>query len=192
MPDQKTMWTRCQGGFSVMWVPKLLLSLVKIRIFCPKMTKFCLKLAFFGYFWPGLAGSLGALLVGWLVVVARAVPRKTPEITNLEFKSQSCLQNHVFLPTELGQIFVKCYIKTFVEHWNTSCSFWHASLFLPSPYILSLWQCHLNVNTATWILHHLTDLTINCSWGPVFAFSDTFFGTWVDYGSNMPKGILTI
>ena len=26
MPDQKTMRTRCLGGFSVMWVPKLLLS----------------------------------------------------------------------------------------------------------------------------------------------------------------------
>ena len=32
MPDQKTMRTRCLGGFSVMWVPKLLISLVKIRI----------------------------------------------------------------------------------------------------------------------------------------------------------------
>ena len=53
-----------------MWVTKLLISLVKIRIFCPRMTKFGPKLAFL----PGLAGSFGALLV----VVARAVSRKTP------------------------------------------------------------------------------------------------------------------
>ena len=46
----------------------------KIRIFCPKTSKFDLKFAFL----PGLAGSFGALLVGWLVVVAQAVSRKTP------------------------------------------------------------------------------------------------------------------
>ena len=73
MPDQKTMWTRCLGGFSVMWVTKLMISPVKKRIFCPKTTKFSPKLAFLS-----IAGSFGALLVGWLVVVARAVSRKTP------------------------------------------------------------------------------------------------------------------
>ena len=46
MPDQKTMWTRCLGGFSVMWVTKLLIFPVEIKIFCPKMTKFGPKLAF--------------------------------------------------------------------------------------------------------------------------------------------------
>ena len=35
MPDQKPIWTRCLGGFSVMWVTKLLISPGKIRIFCP-------------------------------------------------------------------------------------------------------------------------------------------------------------
>ena len=40
------MQIRCLGGFSVMWVPKLLLSLVKIRTFCPETTKFGPKLAF--------------------------------------------------------------------------------------------------------------------------------------------------
>ena len=40
----------------------------------PKTTQFGPKLAFL----PGLADSFGALLVGWLVVVARAVSRKTP------------------------------------------------------------------------------------------------------------------
>ena len=45
----------------------------KKRIFCPKTTKFSPKFAFLSS-----AGSFGALLVGWLVVVARAVSRKTP------------------------------------------------------------------------------------------------------------------
>ena len=35
------------------------------------------KIGIFGHFGPGLAASFGALLVGWLVVVARAVSRKT-------------------------------------------------------------------------------------------------------------------
>ena len=52
-----------------MWEPKLLLSPVKSRIFCPKTT----KLGIFGHFRPGLAGSFGALLVGWLVVLARGL-----------------------------------------------------------------------------------------------------------------------
>ena len=56
-----------------MWVPKLLISPVIIRIFCPKTTKFGPNLAFLS-----IAGSFGALFVGWLVVVARAVSRKTP------------------------------------------------------------------------------------------------------------------
>ena len=44
--DHKPMQTRCLGGFSIMWVTKLLISSVKKRIFCPKMTKFGPKLAF--------------------------------------------------------------------------------------------------------------------------------------------------
>ena len=52
---------------------KLLISRVKIRIFCPKTSKFGPILAFLS-----IADLFGALLVGWLVVVARAVSRKTP------------------------------------------------------------------------------------------------------------------
>ena len=55
LPDHKTMRTRCLGGFSVMWVAKLLLPLKKIRIFGPKTAKFGSKLAFlakYGHFWP--------------------------------------------------------------------------------------------------------------------------------------------
>ena len=40
------MRTSCLGGFSVMWVTKLLNSPVKIWIFCPKTIKFGLILAF--------------------------------------------------------------------------------------------------------------------------------------------------
>ena len=46
-----------------MWVTKLLISLVKIW----------LKIGVFVHFWPGLAGSFGALLVGWSVAVARGL-----------------------------------------------------------------------------------------------------------------------
>ena len=46
MPDQITMRTRCPCGFSVVWVTIFLISPVKIRIFCPKTTKFGPKLAF--------------------------------------------------------------------------------------------------------------------------------------------------
>ena len=78
MPNQKTMWTRCLGGFSVMWVTKLLISPVKKRIFCPKTTKFGPKLAFLvnlgqamqAYSMP-CCGSVGGC-------GARAVSRKTP------------------------------------------------------------------------------------------------------------------
>ena len=55
-----------------MWVTKLLISPVKIRIFCPKKSKFGPKMAFL--FISGQA--LPAHLVG--VCGARAVSRKTP------------------------------------------------------------------------------------------------------------------
>ena len=40
----------------------------KKKDFCPKKNKFSLKLAFLS-----IAGSFGALLVGWMVVVARGL-----------------------------------------------------------------------------------------------------------------------
>ena len=72
MPDQKPMPTRCLGGFSVMWITKLLISPVKIRIFCPKKSKFGPKMAFLFI----LGQALPAHLVGGCC--ARAVSRKTP------------------------------------------------------------------------------------------------------------------
>ena len=68
-----------------MWVTKLLISPVKKRIFCPKTTKYSLKLAFLS-----IAGSFDALLVDWLVVVVRAVSRKTP-IYFIDFTNLLCL-----------------------------------------------------------------------------------------------------
>ena len=68
MPDQKT---------NVNKVPRLVFryvgnktfdSPVKKRIFCPKTTQFGSNLAV-----PIISGSFGALLVGWLVVVARGL-----------------------------------------------------------------------------------------------------------------------
>ena len=53
-----------------MWVQKLLLPTVKIRIL-PKSDQVLPEIGIFGHFWPGLAGSFDALLMGWLVVVAR-------------------------------------------------------------------------------------------------------------------------
>ena len=90
MPNQKTMWTRCPGGFSVMWVTKLLISPVKKRIFCPKTTKFGPKLAFLVI----LGQALPAHWVPcWWVggCGARAVSRKTP-IYFITFEKQSMIK----------------------------------------------------------------------------------------------------
>ena len=74
-----------------MLVPKLLLTPIKIRIFGPKTAKIGPKYAFLvilGQILPFFAHFVqcptknqceqSALLVGWLVGVARAVSRKTP------------------------------------------------------------------------------------------------------------------
>ena len=42
-----------------MWVTKLLISPVKIRIFCPKATKIGPEIGIFVHLGPGLAGSFG-------------------------------------------------------------------------------------------------------------------------------------
>ena len=53
-----------------MWVTKLLISQVKKKDFLPQNDPIWPKIGIFG---PGLAGSFGALLVGWLKVVARGL-----------------------------------------------------------------------------------------------------------------------
>ena len=78
MPDQKSMRTRCLGGFSVMWVTKLLISPVKKRFFAPKRP----NLAQNWHFWSFCARGCRLIWcpVGGLVsgCGARAVSRKTP------------------------------------------------------------------------------------------------------------------
>ena len=97
-----------------MWVTKLLISPVKIRIFCPKTTKFGPKLAFL----PGLAGSFGALLVGWLVVGARAVSRKTPiyfinNDNDDDFDIVAMVANDVPKCTYITKTLVRCSLSVF-------------------------------------------------------------------------------
>ena len=58
MADQITMQTRCLGGFSVTWVPKLLLPAGRIRIFGPKrpnVVQNMLFRSFLGQIWAFLA-----------------------------------------------------------------------------------------------------------------------------------------
>ena len=57
-----------------MWVTKLLISPVKIRIFCQRTTKFSQKLAFLPGLWL-IWCPVGGLVGG---CCARAVSRKTP------------------------------------------------------------------------------------------------------------------
>ena len=52
--DQKTMRTRCPGGFCIKWVPKLLLPPIKIRIIGPKTIKLSPKYAFLVIFFLSL------------------------------------------------------------------------------------------------------------------------------------------
>ena len=56
-----------------MWVTKLLIFPVEIRIFLPQNDQIWPKIGIFGQFGPGHAGFFGALLVGRLVVVARGL-----------------------------------------------------------------------------------------------------------------------
>ena len=76
MPYQNIMQTRCLGGFSVMWVPKPLLSPVKIRIFALKRHKFAQKMHFWSFWarpWRLIWCPVDRLVGG---CGARAVSRK--------------------------------------------------------------------------------------------------------------------
>ena len=73
MPDQKTMQTRCLGGFSVMWVTKLLISPVKKGFFAQKPP----NLARIWHFWPLLAHSVPCWWVGWWLWRAGCISQDT-------------------------------------------------------------------------------------------------------------------
>ena len=78
MPNQKPMWTRCLGGFSVKWVTKLLIFPVEIRIFCPKTTKFGPKLAFLVNLGQAMqAYSVPCWWVGWWLWRAGCISQDT-------------------------------------------------------------------------------------------------------------------
>ena len=53
-------------GLSIVWVPRL-----SLKILGPKLAKFFQNMLHWAHI--GLAGSLGGLLVGWLVAVARGL-----------------------------------------------------------------------------------------------------------------------
>ena len=61
MADQKTIQTSCLGGFSVMWVPKVLLIPIEIRILGPKRPN--LVLCIYGHLGPNIGrfGPLGPM-----------------------------------------------------------------------------------------------------------------------------------
>ena len=56
-----------------MWETKLLISPVKKKIFLPQNDQIWPKIGILGHYGPCFAGSFSALLVGWLVVVARGL-----------------------------------------------------------------------------------------------------------------------
>ena len=64
MPDQKSMQTRCPGDFSVMLVPKLLLTAIEIRVFGQKNGQIWPKICIVGHFGPniGIYGPLCPML----------------------------------------------------------------------------------------------------------------------------------
>ena len=78
MPDQKPMRARCLGGFSCIWVTKLLISPVKIMIFCPRTTKFGPKLAFLFILGQALPAHLvPCWWVGWWLWSASCISQDT-------------------------------------------------------------------------------------------------------------------
>ena len=77
MPDQKPMWTRCLGEFSVMWVTILLISPVKKRIFAQN-DQIWPKIGIFGWYGPGHAGfSVPCWWVGWRLWRAGCISQDT-------------------------------------------------------------------------------------------------------------------
>ena len=80
--DRKTMQTRCPGVFSVTWVTKLLLPLVKIRIFGPGQAKFCPKNAVLGTYRPVHLVPLLMVVVVRGLYIARLLFTLLYEYTN--------------------------------------------------------------------------------------------------------------
>merc|ERR1712240_572729 len=107
IPHQKTIRTRCLGGFSVMWVTKLLISPVKKGFFAQKRP----NLAQNWHFWSIWARSFRLIQcpVGGSVggCGARAVSRKTPIYfisyqLPLEIVKNCCILDHHDLQLQEG------------------------------------------------------------------------------------------
>ena len=137
MPNQKPMWTRCLGGFSVMWVTKLLIFPVEIRIFCPKTTKFGPKLAFLvnlgqamqAYSMP-CCGSVGGC-------GAQAVYRKTPIYFIKLIASTTIFINRELITSKEEQLMYQ-------HAWVTRIPTTETHLRLgSSPEIRSVWLIHI-------------------------------------------------
>ena len=73
MPDQKTMQTRCLGGFLIFGYQNFC-SLPKLFGFWAQIWHFWPNICIFGQ----ILAFLARLMPCWLVVVARTVSRKTP------------------------------------------------------------------------------------------------------------------
>ena len=112
MPNQKPMWTRCLGGFSVMWVTKLLIFPVEIRIFCPKTTKFGPKLAFLVNLGQAMqAYSMPSWWVGWWFSRAGCISQDTYLLYVFKLWGIKCYLiwclNHKIMNTTIGEV---CFI----------------------------------------------------------------------------------
>ena len=148
MPDQKPMWTRCLGWFSVMWVTKLMISQVKKKKKNPKNDQIWPKIGIFGQLGRGHAGLFSALLVGRLVVVARAVSRKTPIYVIFLVQKAICVLlcgfstcDFVFLT--LIQLLSKQPLSTWqVVRTTTSFSWWSQYIFflMITIYLITPWR----------------------------------------------------
>ena len=95
--------TRCQCGFSVMWVPKLLLPPVKIRIFAQKRPYLAQNWHFWSI-WARPCRLIQCPVVGRLVVVARGL----------------YLARHLFTLWDFSKHIIDC----FQSRWLDSCMWW--------------------------------------------------------------------
>ena len=100
-----------------MWVTKLLISPVKIKIFCPKKSKFGLKMAFLFI----LGQALPAHLVGGCG--ARAVSRKTP--IYFMFQNKEATAETVFADVLLEILHIwHAFLKKTWANTNTKMYYW--------------------------------------------------------------------
>ena len=90
IPDQRAIWTSCIGSFSVIWVPKLLLTSARNWILWPKNSQIWPKTAFFG--------QISAFFVHLVLCPTKKQCKQGAQVV--------CLlcgyQNFCFLPLKLG------------------------------------------------------------------------------------------